>query len=214
VDTQTKQPYIVANWQALMQQLVFLAGQGYTFYHVVYLPIDKAHKFPSIDIKLIAKYQTNVSKYQRYRFKQKDRANFIYLRWEHIAVILHTNGDIPTIEGIDAFKNIKDTPMPIQLSKYLSLSVVWDNGKTTVRLHKESYRTFKMMIEGYAKQQLKRKIIETIQKLNGIPAYRGIVEQKKQLVEFAIQKLEDNGVRSGIYEFRVTTRRKLYTVFK
>ena len=71
-----------------------------------------------------------------------------------------------------------------------------------------------MMIEGYAKHQQKRKIIETVQKLNGIPAYRGIVEQKKQLVEFAIHKLEANGVSSGVSEFRVTNRRKLYTVFQ
>jgi hypothetical protein len=213
MDTQTKQPYLVANWQALMQQLVFLAGQGYTYYYVAYLPKEKEHKFPAIDTKLIAKYQTNVSKYQRYRLKQKNRANFMYLRWEHIVVILHTNGDIPIIEGIDAFKNIRDSSIVIQLSKYLSLSVVLDNGKSTVKLHKESYRTFKMMIEGYAKQQQKRKIIETIQKLNGIPAYKGIFEQKKQLVQFAIQKLEDNGVYAGVNEFRVTNRRKLYTVF-
>jgi hypothetical protein len=127
---------------------------------------------------------------------------------------LHTNGDIPTIEGIDAFKNIKDTPMPIQLSKYLSLSVVWDNGKTTVRLHKESYRTFKMMIEGYAKQQLKRKIIETIQKLNGIPAYRGVVEQKVLLVEYAVKQLTFHGTLANKNEFRILKRRKLYKVFE
>jgi len=214
MDTQIKQPYLVANWQALMQQLVFLAGQGYSYYYVAYLPTEKTHKFPAIDAKLIAKYQTNVSKYQRYRFKQKNRANFIYLRWEHIVVILHTNGDIPVIEGMDVFKNINDSPIPVQLSKYLSLAVVWDNGKTTVKLSKESYKTFKMMIEGYAKQQQKRKIIETIQKLNGIPAYKGVFEQKKQLVAFAIQKLEDNGIRSEIHEFRITNRRKLYTVFQ
>jgi len=214
MDTQTKQLYLVANWQALMQQLVFLAGQGYSSYYVAYLPIEKVHKFPTIDTKLIAKYQTNVSKYQRYRLKQKNQANFIYLRWEHIVVILHTNGDIPVIEGMDAFKSIKDSPIPIQLSKYLSLSVVWNNGKTTVRLSKESYRTFKMMIEGYAKQQVKRKIIETIQKLNGIPAYKGIVEQKELLVEYAIKQLEVHGVSANKSEFRLLKRRKLYKVFE
>jgi hypothetical protein len=214
MDTQTKQPYLVANWQALMQQLVFLSGQGYIHYYVAYLPKEKEHKFPTIDKKLIAKYQTNVSKYQRYRLKQKNRANFIYLRWEHIAVILHTNGDIPVIEEMDTFKSIKDSPIPIQLSKYLSLSVVWDNGKTTVKLHKESYRTFKMMIEGYAKQQLKRKIIETIQKLNGIPAYRGIVEQKELLVEYALKQLEFHGTSANKNEFRLLRRRKLYKVFE
>jgi uncharacterized protein YktA (UPF0223 family) len=214
MDTQTKQPYLVANWQALMQQLVFLAGQGYTYYYVAYLPKEKEHKFPAIDTKLIAKYQTNVSKYQRYRLKQKNRANFMYLRWEHIVVILHTNGDIPIIEGIDAFKNIRDSSIVIQLSKYLSLSVVLDNGKSTVKLHKESYRTFKMMIEGYAKQQQKRKIIETIQKLNGIPAYRGVVEQKVLLVEYALKQLEFHGTSANKNEFRILKRRKLYKVFE
>ena len=214
MDTITKQPYLVANWQALMQQLVFLAGQGYQHYYVAYLPTEKTHKFPAIDTKLIAKYQTNVSKYQRYRLKQKNQANFIYLRWERIVVILHTNGDIPPIEGMDAFKNINDSPIPIQLSKYLALSVVWNNGKTTVRLSKESYKTFKMMIEGYAKQQLKRKIIETIQKLNGIPAYHGIVEQKELLVEYAIKQLEVHGASANKSEFRLLKRRKLYKVFE
>lgn len=214
MDTTTKQPYLVKSWQALMQQLVFLAGQGYIHYYVAYLPPHKKEKFDSIDKKLIAKYQTNVSKYQRYRFKQKNQANFIYLRWEHIAVILHTNGDIPVIEGMDSFKNLKDGAMAIQLSKYLALSVVANNGKTTVRFSKESYRTLKAHIATYAKYKQKGKIIETIQKLNGVPVYKGVFEQKKQLVEFAISELEKNGVYVSVNEFRVTNKRKLYTVFQ
>lgn len=213
MDTQTKQPYLVKSWQALMQQLVFLAGQGYTYYYVAYLPPHKKEKFDSIDKKLITKYQTNVSKYQRYRFKQKNQANFIYLRWEHIAVIVHTNGNIPTIEGMDSFKNLKDGAMVIQLSKFLALSVVTYNGKTTVRFSRESYRTLKTHISTYAKHKQKAKIIETIQKLNGIPAYKGVFEQKRQLVEFAIQELDKNGVYAGVNEFRVTNKRKLYKVF-
>jgi len=213
MDTQTKQPYLVKSWQALMQQLVFLAGQGYIHYYVAYLPKEKEHKFSAIDTKLIAKYQTNVSKYQRYRLKQKNQANFIYLRWEHIAVMLHTNGNIPTIEGMDSFKNLRDGAMVIQLSKFLALSVVTYNGKTTVRFSKESYRTLKTHIATYAKHKQKAKIIETIQKLNGVPVYKGVFEQKKQLVEFAIGELEKNGVYAGLNEFRVTNKRKLYTVF-
>ncbi|MFA6630611.1 MAG: hypothetical protein WCS55_12700, partial [Sulfuricurvum sp.] len=57
------------------------------------------------------------------------------------------------------------------------------------------------------------KIIETIQKLNGVPVYKGVFEQKKQLVEFAIGELEKNGVYAGLNEFRVTHKRKLYKVF-
>lgn len=214
MDTTTKQPYLVKSWQALMQQLVFLAGQGYIHYYVAYLPPHKKEKFDSIDKKLIAKYQTNVSKYQRYRFKQKNKANFIYLRWEYIAVILHTNGNIPTIEGMDSFKNLRDGAMAIQLSKFLALSVVTYNGKTTVRFSRESYRTLKTHIATYAKHKQKGKIIETIQKLNGVPAYKGVFEQKRQLVEFAIGELEKNGVYAGVNEFRVTNKRKLYTVFQ
>lgn len=214
MDTTTKQPHLVATWQALMQQLVFLAGQGYTYYYIAYLPLHKKEKFDSIDKKLIAKYQTNVSKYQRYRFKQKNQANFMYLRWEHIAVILHTNGDIPPIEGIDSFRDLRDGSMTIQLSKYLALSVVMQNGKTTVRFSRESYRTLKTHIATYAKHKQKNKIIETIQKLNGVPVYKGIFEQKKQLVEFAVSELEQYGVYTTSNEFRVTNKRKLYTVFK
>ncbi len=213
MDTITKQPYLVRSWQALMQQLVFLSGQGYTYYYVAYLPIHKKEKFDSIDKKLIAKYQTNVSKYQRYRIKQKNQANFMYLRWEHVVVIVHTNGDIPVIESMDSFRNLRNGSMTIQLSKYLALSVVMQNAKTTVRFSRESYRTLKVHIATYAKHKQKGKIIETIQKLNGVPAYRGVFEQKKQLVEFAIGELEQNGVFTGINEFRVTNKRKLYTVF-
>jgi uncharacterized protein YktA (UPF0223 family) len=138
----------------------------------------------------------------------------MYLRWNYIAVILHTSGDIREIESMDSFKSLRDQSMAIQLSKYLSLAIVWNNGKTTVRLHKESYRTFKMMIEGYAKQQQKRKIIDTIQKLNGIPSYRGIVEQKELLVEYAIKQLEFHGTSANKNEFRILKRRKLYKVFE
>lgn len=99
--------YLCNNWQALLEQIVNLCGNGYYYYHISYLPVRKKEKRKEIDKKIIEKYNLEKdTKDKRYQRKKKGLANFAFLRWEHILVILHTEGKIIYPNGLG--KRLKD----------------------------------------------------------------------------------------------------------
>jgi len=90
--------YLCSSWKSLLEMVNDLAGHGYIYVHVLYLNPKKQDKYLDIDLKLIKKYNAFYNKLKfkdkYYRRKQKGLANFRYLRWENVVVILHTKGKI------------------------------------------------------------------------------------------------------------------------
>lgn len=90
--------YLCRNWQSLVENMVDLVGHGYYYVCVIPLPRRKEQKFFEIDYKIMRSYHAFYNKLQSkdkyYRRKKKGLANFRYLRWDNIAVVLHTPGMI------------------------------------------------------------------------------------------------------------------------
>lgn len=84
----------VTSWQKLLEIISNYVGQGYYYIHVSYLSLAKKDKWDNITLKLLTKYKADITKDQRYQRKTKGLANFFVLRWEHVLVILHTEGKI------------------------------------------------------------------------------------------------------------------------
>src|SRR5699024_8710462 len=84
--------YLCKNWKGFLQQIVSQLAFGYEHYHIIVYPEQKKEKWLSIDKKLIDKYKTKKSKFKRSRLKAQGFANFYFLRWENIAIILHSEG--------------------------------------------------------------------------------------------------------------------------
>ena len=115
--------YMCVSWQALLQMIVHLVGRGYYFYCLTHLPEHKRARWSSIDRKLIARYQTDKSKFQRARCKSKKIANFFYLRCENISILLHTTGELGNIEYIDHFTDIRHRSIHLAISELISFSI-------------------------------------------------------------------------------------------
>ncbi|MYL69236.1 hypothetical protein GLW00_00130 [Halobacillus litoralis] len=210
--------YLVVSWKAMLQMVINLCGKGYYYYHLTELPVNKEDKWDEIDKKLIGKYKSNKSKWQRQRAKAKGVANFYYLRWEHLVLILHTEGKIlKEITYDDKFKDFRYSPLFLTISELITLRIQHLD-KVEVTLAKSTYKGFKDSLYNTVKTQDDKEIKKEFNLLNGLPSYSGIHRQKIQLAEFVVRKAKEHGVKTSsikggkcnltIKHLRFNTRKK------
>lgn len=205
--------YLAGSWQGFIQEIVYLVGRGYLFYHVTELPERKRYRWPEIDRKLIGKYETKKSKFQRYRLKEKRVANFFYLRYESTAIIMHTHGSTDHVMYDDKFSDVCELPVMLKVGDNISLVIYVNDEVCSVRFLKETYAGFKAVMADVAKTRNRWEIIKTFNLINGIPAYSGIVEQKKRLALWTVKQARKHQVALRKADLRVNTRRKIYKVW-
>ena len=178
--------YLCSSWEGLIQEIVLLAGKGYYNYHIVKPNIKKLDRWPHIDNKLIKKYQTTLTKSQRNTRKKKKQATFRYLRWENIAVIMHTSGNIAdTITYDDKFFDIRRKPIKIIISELIEVSIYRESKKSfSLKLTDDSFENIKTLLSNAVSSGYKKNIISSFKLVNAIPPYKGIIRQKRKLVKF------------------------------
>ncbi len=205
--------YLCNNWQGFMQMCVYLTGRGYNHYcHITY-PLKKQSKWTEIDKKLICKYETDKSKFQRTRQKQRGIANFYLLRWQDQVVIFHTEGEVSdALLYDDRFYNVADKELEVKISEDIELRITREKS-VTVRLTKESYRGFKALLWDACRSKNRRIILAEFDKLNGLPAWKGIVYQKKMLAVYTVKQAKKYHIAIKRNELRVNTKRKIYKSF-
>lgn len=187
--------YLCKSWQYLLQQLVYLTGKGYYNYYVGSIPIEKVNKVKKIDEKIINKYNINLSKYQRSRRKQKKLANFYYLRWKNIFVILHTDGIIEDKIKDNMDDKFNDIRVPqkevnrlsITISNSVKFNIVMHSNKSekrtvTVVYSNCTFKEFKEELEDILKHRNLKKLKDFFNKLAMFPAWSGIIKQNKLLL--------------------------------
>ena len=230
------------SWQGLLQQLVNLVGHGYYFYHVTVVPSKKSDskKLKALDQKMILKYKLEKDNkdVRRYR-KQLGLANFRYLRWQHLLVVLHTEGYIITEENphsdvfnklqikryilsdLDEFIDIRRKPMEISIGEEVSLNVQFlpkeEKGEqATVKFTRQMLREKKAELAEYIEKRQVQRAINCFNNLNGIPAYRGTILQKRELKTFVWKEAKRHGVKFSYNDLFVNSSRNKATksIFK
>lgn len=227
--------YLCNSWQYLLQQLVYLVGRGYYYYHVGYIKIDKLDKAKKIDEKIINKYNINLSKDQRARRKKKKLANFYYLRWNCIFIILHTDGNLD-IELDDSFydmrvKHKEADRLKIKVSEVLEFNIALqyknssDKRSVTVTLSNSTYKNFKAEIEEFIQQKQVKKLEQFFENLRGLPAWNGVIKQEYKLLEevyklakkYGLNTKKNNRIKYpkqyptlDLFPLRINTYRKIY----
>ena len=205
--------YLCMSWQGFLQQVVYQVSRGYLFYCLVEYREDKRDKWMTTDKKLIRKYQTDLSKDQRYRRKAKHLSNFVFLRWDKWAVILHTVGTIDVDKYDDIFHAIDTRPLELRLNLCYRVHT-GAKGEVTVHLTRDSYRGTKASLDHSIFQRRRDMLIKEFNQLNGLPCWGGIVQQKSQLLEHILRKAGKFGIKVKRGDFRFTTRRAIYEVFE
>lgn len=230
-----KVDYLYNSWQFMLQQLVYMVGRGYYFYHVGKISEKKLDKAIDIDKKIINKYNINIDKYKRNRRKQKKLANFYYMRYHTTFIILHTDGRLD-VELDDEFfdARIKQTEvnrLKIGASNGVSFNISLvhkerNQYKVTVSLSNETYKNFRTEIEEYIQQRQIKKLEEFFKRLRNLPAWKGIIKQEYLLLDEVYKYAKKYGLNSkkknlikypkeypdlNLYPLRINTYRKIYS---
>jgi hypothetical protein len=190
-----------------------MIARGYRHYcHVVY-PLRKEYKWEKIDRKLIKKYGITESKDRRSRLKKKGIANFYFLRWYDQAVIFHTAGEISdAIIYDDHFYNVTEKALEVKVSDDIRFRITREKS-VTVRLTKDSYRGLKAVLWDVCTTKDRRAIIREFDKFNGIPSWKGIIEQKRMLAAYVVKQARQHQVHLKRTDLRISTKRKIYKPF-
>lgn len=203
------------NWQGWLQEIVSLVGFGYHYYSVVKYPVEKKDKWRAIDEKMLVRFDV-VDKHRRARRKRTGMANFHVIRFERTLVILHTEGELPP--GVDLsrerFFDVRKQPLQLSIGRLLRLNVSKASGKVEVCMPNDFFADVRANIEELAKIKSLPRMKSYMQRLGGIPGYRGINDQRRQLVDVAVENLKANHIKASWKDFTFYTGRKTRKVYK
>ena len=212
--------YLCGSWQGLLQQIVYQVGRGYRWYCLTILPEHKIDNWLKIDQKLMKKYDCAKSKFQRYREKNKGAACYLYIRWQHIAVILRTTGVVRPED--DTFYNIEKKELLLQITPLVGFKVHHkrhNHSVTAVYLARDTFRGLKAVLEETArKEHLEKPVLAKFvrkewDKINGFPAYGGIIEQKAELLRHVLTLCRKHNIPLERGDFRFSTKRPIVKVW-
>ena len=212
--------YLCRSWQGFIQQLVYLVSRGYYYYCLIEYPLRKKEKWHQIDAKLIDKYKCNKSKFQRTRLKNKGNTNFYFIRYEHIALIMHTQGILPDdITMDDTFLDCRNKRARLNIT--IGSIDLWvmppgdpNHQKVTVRIAKNSFRGIKDVLLNACRTQRKNIVVREYDKLNGLPAWSGIVRQKRMLADYVVREAGKHCIPLHKNDLRLNTFRKIHKVWQ
>jgi len=209
--------YEVESWQGLLQQLVNYTSLGYRKYCEMEYPERKRGQFSAIDRKIIAKYQADSSKDQRSRLKKKGFANFVFFRWNRYAWILQSPGVVrENIVYDDTFHSFTKRPIEVRVGPetLLIVGLFGRNNGVSVKMSKETYCNVRAGLMEVAYSGDKNRCVREFNKLNGLPAWHGIVEQKVRLAQYLVKQARSHQMKLSKKNLRIYTRRKVYPVWK
>jgi len=207
--------YLCFSWQGLVQMMVYLVGRGYYHHMVVRYPEKKRARWPQIDKKMIATYGCGKSKYQRARAKKLGKARLMFLRWESVAVVLATDGVLSTKASRAGFVDIRQRYARIPVSERVEFFIYVDHAtkRATARLTKDAYLGLKGEIEETCRYSKAWEIRRIVERMNGLPCWHGVLQQKINLAKLAVEWAGKSGKRVRYSQFRLAMKRKVHKVF-
>jgi len=210
--------YLCVSWQGLIQQTVALLGLGYKKYQLL-SPAGSLtdERWRKIDKRIIKIFDlSGQTRNTRYKNKKCGIANFIYLRWENIAIILRTQGEIKDYQETEKFLDISKGII-IRISDEISFKIGYaagEAGKITCRLEKHCFQELLGDLLILLEHKKINELIYRFSILNNLPAYKGIIEQKHQIRNTVLKNAKKHNIKLNMENFFIFTRKKMYKVFK
>lgn len=192
--------YEDGNWQAFLEQIIRLVSRhGYQNFSLSMYPLTKFSKWGDIDKKLIAKYHTDFTTMQRYRARKKGYCAYYFLRWKQYAILFKSTGQVPPgIIQDDIFFSIAKHPVNIRIGESVVVQIVQSDGRTTAKLSEETYKGLKSKLFYAANDAQKKRNPKPLEneynKLNGLPCWRGILQQKSRLKRYCAKLAKERGI--------------------
>lgn len=209
--------YKCKSWQGFIQQAITLISKGYHYYFIVSpkKSLDE-DSWQRIDARIITKFDLERSnKDNRYYNKKRGLANYHYLRYGNISIVLRTEGSISDNVKDEKFLDIYAEALVITLSLETSfkISKKVNEKRVTLYLENDTYRSIKAELFTLLEKNRVNDLKNTFALINDFPAYAGINKQKRQLIAELIDKSKKCNNRLKWTDFTLNLRRKIYKVF-
>lgn len=178
---------VTDDWKDFVKLLLNHAGHGYVEYSSFVIPDKKITKAEAIDRKILNKYpEAGHNKDQRYRNKRAGKANFAYLRWQNVGVILCTEGDVKERPDPDQFVRLDSAPLIFAVGSTVEIKIAKAKAgrKYTAFLSKQSFRTIKGILRDNIRHHRIEVAVKYWDRLRGLPAFSGILEQTRELARW------------------------------
>lgn len=209
--------YVIENGFAFLQQVHHLMNSGYTNYFIGFYPEVKRKKFNQIDKKIVELYNCNFNKDKIYYRKKKGLCNAKFLRKDNMYVLLKTNGK-EDIDYENEYVSVFEKPFVFEISKDLSVEIHKNSkGKLSVRLERNCYKKIKERLKSHLSKRNFDKATTEFNNLNGIPAWGGMIEDKKVLHSVMIEHIKKHTLmnKEQLKDFRKGLRINIKrTIFK
>jgi hypothetical protein len=128
--------YLVISVEGMVAQLVTLISKGYRYYFTG--RVADAETRLVRDQRMLAYYDADLPKWTRERRRQRDQANFRYLRYEDWFIVLATEGTAPQFwkEDLHRIRDVQEFPIPF---KGYSIGYV-RGGYQSILVHERAWR--------------------------------------------------------------------------
>ncbi len=189
---------VIDDWIKFVNEILNHAGHGYVEYFSFVIPDKKMSKVETIDRKFSFKYpETGYSKDQRYRQKKKKQANFKYLRWQKIGVIMRTEGEVKDRPDADKFFRLDAEPLTLSVGTMIEIKIAKAKAgrNYTAFLSKKSYREIKAVLRDNIRHHRSAVAEEYWDRLRGLPAFSGILEQISELRKWVRTECKKAGMK-------------------
>jgi len=201
------------SWQSFLEQIIRLISRhGYPYFSLSIYPLTKFSKCLEIDKKLIAKYHADSTTMQRYRSRKKGFCSYYFIRWKQYAILFRSTGQVPpSIVQDDTFLSIATHSLKIRIGESIVVQIVQNDGRTTAKLDEETYKGLKAKLFYAANDAQKKRsakpLVTEYNKLNGLPTWRGILQQKSRLKRYCAKLANERGVTLNTSDLRFRIRR-------
>jgi len=178
--------YLLGNWKNFIYVILNNVSQGYWYFSQFKYPEKKKEKWLLIDKKIIRKYQTDISKDQRYRRKKKGQANYRFFRFENQCILLKTEGEKLPEDDEKWTKLEKRNAIKVCIGEII-LEIKNINKKYSVKVSKKDLKNIKTSIKSKLEKKLINQALYEFEKFNNLPNYTFLKKQKQELIRFFIE---------------------------
>jgi hypothetical protein len=113
------------------------------------------------------------------------------------------------------FKDIRKEPIEICIGDEIVLKLHFTATEGfTIHFTRACYRSLKANFSELLEKRQVEQVKYWFNALNGIPAYAGIIEHKRKLLDYILKTAKKHGINLKRTDFRLTMRRKIYKVFE
>ncbi len=163
--------YVADSLGWFLSKMALYLRYGYFFYSVIEIP--EGRDLEKIDQKIVKTYEVSFCRVKRKRRREKGLSNAIYIRFDHIFILMATEGEHGYFGEIP-FRDFRDEPL-----HFSGYSIGIKNGKPNVIISPKRFKAIRKQVSAIALHN-ETKLTSYFQRISPFK-FAGISQQRWKL---------------------------------